>query len=125
MVDLALKNSTYLLLLSERLFLWLCSIHYDVSNGLKTAFDVWLCSESLKDDLDHFIKEHFPSNLVKLVRIPERVGLIRARLEGFRHVTAEVVAFFDSHMEVNIDWYDQLLIFILSFVYYPCLMFID
>lgn len=65
--------------------------------------------ESLKDDLDHFIREHFQSDLVTLIRIPERVGLIRARLEGFRLVTAEVVSFMDSHMEVNIDWLQPLL----------------
>nr|KAG5692701.1 hypothetical protein BaRGS_008564 [Batillaria attramentaria] len=65
---------------------------------------------ALKEDLDHFIKEHFPEDLVKLVRMPERVGLIRARLEGFRHVTAEVVSFFDSHMEVNVDWLQPLLV---------------
>ncbi|XP_076465603.1 polypeptide N-acetylgalactosaminyltransferase 13-like [Babylonia areolata] len=66
--------------------------------------------KSLKDDLDHFIREHFPSNLVKLVRLPDRVGLIRARLEGFKHVTAQVVSFFDSHMEVNVDWLQPLLV---------------
>ena len=69
------------------------------------VLNMHLFPESLKDDLDHFIREHFPTNLVKLVRMPERVGLIRARLEGFRHVTSEVVSFFDSHMEVNVDWY--------------------
>jgi len=36
--------------------------------------------------------------------MPERRGLIQARLAGFRNSTGEVIIFFDSHMEVNIDW---------------------
>lgn len=68
--------------------------------------DFWDCilSAALKEDLDLYLQEHFPENLVKVVRLPQRAGLIRARLEGFRHVTTEVVSFFDSHMEVNVDW---------------------
>ena len=36
---------------------------------------------------------------VKIVRERERVGLIRARLSGARHATAEVLTYLDSHCE--------------------------
>lgn len=60
--------------------------------------------ESLKEPLDKYIATHFPRNLIKMVRLNKRSGLISARLRGFDLVTAEVVSFFDSHMEVNINW---------------------
>ncbi|XP_050401932.1 inactive polypeptide N-acetylgalactosaminyltransferase-like protein 5 [Patella vulgata] len=66
--------------------------------------------DSLKENLDVYIKDHFPGNLVKLIRLKERVGLIKARLVGFEHVTTEVVSFFDSHMEVNVQWLEPLLV---------------
>lgn len=65
---------------------------------------------SLKEPLDKYINTHFPHNLIKMVRLNERSGLINARLRGFDMVTAEVVCFFDSHMEVNIDWLQPLLV---------------
>ena len=37
--------------------------------------------------------------MVKIVRMPERVGLIRARLAGLPVSTAEVVTYLDSHCE--------------------------
>lgn len=38
---------------------------------------------------------------VKLVRLPERKGLIQARIVGFEHVTGDVAVFLDAHCEVN------------------------
>ncbi|XP_071091328.1 polypeptide N-acetylgalactosaminyltransferase 1-like [Haliotis cracherodii] len=64
----------------------------------------------LKEELDKYIKIHLEKRGVKLIRLPKRVGLIKARLEGFKYVTGEVVSFFDSHMEVNVDWLQPLLV---------------
>ncbi len=36
---------------------------------------------------------------VKIVRLPKREGLIRARLLGLEHATAPVVTYLDSHCE--------------------------
>ena len=36
---------------------------------------------------------------VKIVRLPKREGLIRARLLGLEHSTAPVVTYLDSHCE--------------------------
>ncbi|KAH9496173.1 Polypeptide N-acetylgalactosaminyltransferase 5 [Bulinus truncatus] len=65
--------------------------------------------EILKTHLKFYIEEHFPKNLVTLIRLETRQGLIRARLEGLKYVTSQVVSFFDSHMEVNYDWLQPLL----------------
>ncbi len=63
-----------------------------------------LFSVELKDELDTYLKVHLSDKPVRMVRLPSRVGLIKARLEGFKLVTGKVVSFFDSHMEVNVDW---------------------
>ncbi|XP_052098989.1 polypeptide N-acetylgalactosaminyltransferase 13-like [Mytilus californianus] len=51
----------------------------------------------------------FPTGLVKIIRNPTRQGLIKSRMNGWRNSTGEVIVFFDSHMEVNIDWLQPLL----------------
>ena len=38
-------------------------------------------------------------SVVKIVRENARVGLIRARLSGARHATADVLTYLDSHCE--------------------------
>ena len=48
-------------------------------------------------------------NKVKLIRTPERAGLIRARMFGAHHAKGQVMVFLDSHCEVNIDWLPPLL----------------
>ncbi|KAL8587053.1 hypothetical protein ACOMHN_023443 [Nucella lapillus] len=46
---------------------------------------------------------------VKLVRLPGRLGLMQARMAGFRYVTGRVAAFLDSHCEVPKGWLEPLL----------------
>ena len=50
----------------------------------------------LEDQLTDYMKAY---SIVKIVRMPERVGLIRARLAGLPYSTAEVVTYLDSHCE--------------------------
>ena len=50
----------------------------------------------------------FPS-LVKLIRNPRRLGLIKARLAGSEKSTGEVLLFLDAHCEVLTGWLEPLL----------------
>ncbi|XP_014784702.1 polypeptide N-acetylgalactosaminyltransferase 13 [Octopus bimaculoides] len=70
--------------------------------------------EFYKEDLDIYIKEHFDTDLVKLIRLKERGGLIKTRVEAIKYVTAEVVCILESHMEVNINWLQPLLVEIMK-----------
>ena len=46
---------------------------------------------------------------MKLVRLAERGGLMRARLAGVEAATAEVLTFLDSHVEATAGWLEPLL----------------
>ena len=50
----------------------------------------------LKSDLDEYMAGY---SKVRILRLKERVGLIRARLAGLPHSTSEVVTYLDSHCE--------------------------
>lgn len=63
--------------------------------------------EFLGDKLDIFVKKYLPK--VKIIRLPERSGLIRARLTGAKQAKAEVLVFLDSHIEANYNWLPPLL----------------
>lgn len=53
----------------------------------------------LQGKLERYIETQLPS-IVRLVRLKERQGLIRARLAGAKEATGEVIIFLDSHCEV-------------------------
>lgn len=63
--------------------------------------------EHCKEKLDKYVAENLPK--VKVIHLPERSGLIRARLAGARVATAEVLIFLDSHTEANVNWLPPLL----------------
>ncbi|XP_069970748.1 N-acetylgalactosaminyltransferase 6 [Penaeus vannamei] len=61
----------------------------------------------LKEPLETWLAEHVP--IAQVVRLPERRGLITARQEGAKKVTADVIVVLDSHCEVMINWLPPLL----------------
>jgi polypeptide N-acetylgalactosaminyltransferase len=60
----------------------------------------------LKEQLETYMAQY---SVVKIVRENARVGLIRARLSGARHATADVLTYLDSHCECTTGWLEPLL----------------
>lgn len=58
-------------------------------------------------ELDQYMADHLPK--VKIVRLPERSGLIIARLAGAKVAIGDVLLFLDSHTEANTNWLPPLL----------------
>lgn len=63
--------------------------------------------EFLKEQLDNYVAQYLPK--VKIIRLPERSGLILARIAGAKKATGDVLIFLDSHTEANTNWLPPLL----------------
>uniref|UniRef100_U5EZA8 Polypeptide N-acetylgalactosaminyltransferase n=1 Tax=Corethrella appendiculata TaxID=1370023 RepID=U5EZA8_9DIPT len=65
-------------------------------------------NDELKDKLDYYVKTRLP-NKVKILRLRNRLGLIRARLAGARLAKADVLFFLDAHCECMKQWLEPIL----------------
>lgn len=64
--------------------------------------------EFLWKQLDEFVQSKLAPK-VKLINLPERSGLIKARLAGAKAATGDVIIVLDSHTEVNVNWLPPLI----------------
>ncbi|XP_062559599.1 N-acetylgalactosaminyltransferase 4-like [Armigeres subalbatus] len=64
--------------------------------------------EFLWKQLDDFVQSKLAPK-VKLINLPERSGLIKARLAGAKAATGDVIIVLDSHTEVNVNWLPPLI----------------
>lgn len=75
----------------------LCSIVTCLCVGKRRHdFCLFLSIDHLKEQLEHFVLQF---KIVRVVRQPERKGLITARLLGAREAQGEVLTFLDAHCE--------------------------
>lgn len=63
--------------------------------------------ENLGNELAEYIESNLP--IVKLIRLKERSGLIRARIVGAMEAKSQVLVFIDSHCEVYHNWLPPML----------------
>jgi len=93
-----------------------CSLLRTVYSVLETSPAILLKEIILVDDastmshlqtkLDRVVEE---LQVVKIIRLPERSGLIRARLAGAEAAVGDVLTFLDSHCECSPHWLEPLL----------------
>ena len=54
--------------------------------------------------MDDYCDEHF-GDIVRILRLPKRLGVIAAKNYGGRKATGDVIIFLDSHCEATDGWY--------------------
>ncbi|XP_017777230.1 PREDICTED: polypeptide N-acetylgalactosaminyltransferase-like 6 [Nicrophorus vespilloides] len=69
--------------------------------------DDFSSKEFSKGKLDEYVAKHLQKT--KVIHLPERSGLIRARLAGAKAAVGDVLIFLDSHTECNVNWLPPLL----------------
>lgn len=60
-------------------------------------------TEELKGTLTYYVRTYLPLK-VELIRLPQREGIVRSRLEGAKYANGEVLVFLDAHCEVIKEW---------------------
>lgn len=58
--------------------------------------------------MERFVRRHFRSGFVKLIVLPVRGGLIRARQTGAKAASGDVIVFLDAHCEATEGWLEPI-----------------
>ncbi|XP_069675879.1 polypeptide N-acetylgalactosaminyltransferase 1-like isoform X2 [Periplaneta americana] len=113
--DTDLPTASVVIIFTNEAWSSLIRTVHSVLNGspahlLKEIVLVDDCSDrvELQGRLDYYLKTRLPSN-VRLIRLKERSGLIRARLAGAKEAVGDVLIFLDAHCEVVETWLEPLL----------------
>lgn len=108
------KASVIVIFHNEHLSVLLRTIHsiynrtpHELLHEILLVNDASTKRELYEPLLEH-VRGSFDSR-VKVVNLKQRSGLIVTRMEGARRATGEVLVFFDSHVEVNVNWLPPLL----------------
>jgi len=98
----------------EELMTLLRTVHSVVDRTpVELLHEVLLVDDANDVDIASNLTEHFErqslTDKVRVLRAPERLGLIRARIFGARRATGDAIVFLDSHVEANAEWLEPLL----------------
>ena len=102
-VHSVINRSPYQLV--HKILLGYNNLHYMNSNSVSLVDDA-STFDNLKSALDNYMKKF---DQVEILRLPVRIGLIRARLIGANHTETAVLTFLDSHCECMDGWLEPLL----------------
>ncbi|XP_077556719.1 polypeptide N-acetylgalactosaminyltransferase 1-like isoform X1 [Haemaphysalis longicornis] len=58
--------------------------------------------------MERFLRRHFRPGFVKLIVLPVRGGLIRARFTGAKAASGDVIIFLDAHCEATNGWLEPI-----------------
>ncbi|KFB51138.1 AGAP012253-PA-like protein [Anopheles sinensis] len=95
-----------ILLVDDCSYLCKCHLANDQSDLHSNTFLFTPISAHLKTRLEEYFR---PYPAVRILRAPERLGLIRARVFGSKNTTAPLLTFLDAHVECTKGWLEPLL----------------
>ncbi|CAN7996300.1 unnamed protein product [Ixodes hexagonus] len=112
-----LPSASVIIIFTDEIFSALLRTIYSVVNRTPPKLlrevilvdDASSIEEMENQRLDKYLRRHFRPGLVKLISLPKRQGLIRARLTGAQAASGDVLIFLDSHCETTDNWVEPLL----------------